>query len=122
MNIEFEAQEAGIDIDEYSITAGVSNKDNALLLSRETEEQYKKEDWGPYLEFNDQINGEYGCIEKCTLNNTFLELSLSKQLDNLQGVTGFKVTLNLNPESFNELVESLNKIFRGHESVLEIHA
>lgn len=121
MNIEFEAQEAGIDVDEYSITVGVSNNDNALLFSRESEEQSKKEDWGPYLEYNDQINGEYGCIEKCTISNATLELSLSNQLGTLQGVTGFKVTLNLNPVSFNELVKGLKLIFRGHESVLEVH-
>jgi len=122
MNIEFEANESGIDADEYSITVRISNDENVLLFSRESEEQSKKEDWGPYFEYNDQINGEYGCIEKCTLNNTILELSLSKQLGTLQGVTGFKVALNVKPESLNELVKGLKQVFRGYESVLEVHA
>ena len=122
MNIEFEANESGIDADEYSITVGVSNDENVLLFSTESEEYSKKENWGPYLEYNDQINGEYGCIKKCTINDSFLELELSKQLGTLKDVTGFKVALNLNPKSFETLTNGLKQIFKGNVSVLDVRA
>jgi len=91
MRIAFEATEAGFDPDQYVLVCGVSGDDSAgtphyLTFSRDAEQNF--EDWGVHVEYDDQSNGDYGCVSGCRLSREALHVVLSRQLGNLAGVEG----------------------------------
>jgi hypothetical protein len=118
MHISFTAIEASFEFDEYTIIANVEGTDNILVFQRDSEQNF--EDSGLYIQFGDQHNGEYECVEFCCLSRKILQVSLSRQLGSLEGVTGFDIKLEINDESYNHLLEGLPRIFREMPNYLKI--
>jgi hypothetical protein len=117
--IEFEATKVGnvTDIESRSVAIG-SDKDY-LLLSRSLEQ---KDDCGIYLEYSDQINSRYECIKSCILNRQRIEVVLSKPIETLKGVEGFRVNLSVSNSEHEAFANGLRSIFRGNEQSLQIEA
>jgi hypothetical protein len=128
MRIEFRAIDAGFDADEYSIICGVNGQDalgveHALSFDRLSEEaaaQDPEDDWGVHTEFDDQSNGEYGCVRQCRLSRTALAVDLQSQLGRLANVEGFDVELAISSELFEMIRIGLTRIFRDMPGVLVV--
>ncbi len=123
MRIWFQAAEAEFEADEYALVCGVTGAEGAehyLTFSRTNEDQSPEEDQGVYLEFDDQINGEYGCVQSCRLSRDRLSVDLSRQLGTLVGVEDFDVALAIDDASFKKLQDGLPRIFRGTKGLLTI--
>jgi hypothetical protein len=125
MRIEFHASEAGFEADEYVLNgwvsgAGADGESHFLNLSHGPEDEDPHEDWGIHLEFDDQINGCYGCVRRCRLSRDRLSVDLSRQLGRLTGVEGFDVALAIDEPSFERLRSGWPRIFRAMPDVLEI--
>ena len=126
MRVKFRATDAGFDADEYSIICGVNGQDAAGVehalsfdrLSEEAAAQDPGDDWGVHTEFDDQSNGEYGCVGQCRLSRTALGLDLQSQLGRLANVEGFDVELGISDELFEEIRTGLSRIFRNMPGVL----
>jgi len=93
MRVGFTADEGGFDADEYALVVGVAGEGHYLTLQRDAEES--GEDWGIHLEYDDQSNGDYGCVAACRLGPELLSVDLARQLGRLSGVAGFDVALQL---------------------------
>jgi len=122
MRITFEATQAGFDADKHALVCGMSGADESgktryLVLQRDAEES--SEDWGVHLEYDDQSNGDYGCVSACRLSRVSLHVDLSRQLGRLAGVTGFDISLRLDNESYESLQHGLPRVFRGMAGALE---
>src|SRR5579883_2038527 len=98
MRLKFVATQAGFEADEYALVWGVAGEQEYLTFQRDSEGA--REDWGVYLEYADQSNGEYGCVAGCRLSRNSLSVDLAHQLGRLSGVTGFDVTLDIDDDVF----------------------
>lgn len=94
------------------------DEENVLVFQCSTEAE---DDSGIHFEYNDQSNGDYGCIKTCNLKRDELRVELSKQLGELEDVEGFDVSLNLDDGTYKELENGLSRIFRGEESSLKVN-
>lgn len=123
MRIAFRAIEAGFEADEYVLVCGLAGVDadgaeHYLNLQRSPEGAAADEDWGVYIEYDDQINGEYGRVHKCRLSRDALSVNLSKQLGSLVGTDGFDIVLAIDDASFERIRAGLPRIFREEPGVL----
>ena len=116
MRVAFTAEEGRFDADEYALVVGVAGEGQYLTLQRDAEES--GEDWGIHLEYDDQSNGDYGCVAACRLGPGLLSLDLARQLGRLAGVTGFDVALRLAPDAMLAVRAGLRRVFRGHLDLL----
>ena len=112
MRVAFTANEGGFEADDYTLIVGVTGGDHGLVLQRDAEEE--AEDWGIHLVYNDQANGDYGCVAACRVGPDSLSIDLARQLGGLNGVTGFDVTLRLELEQIAAIQAGLRRVFRGH--------
>jgi hypothetical protein len=112
MRIAFIADEGSFDTDEYAMVCSVAGGEHYLMFQREVEEA--GEDWGVYLEYDDQSNGGYECVAACRIDADLLSVDLAKQLGRrLVSVTGFDVTLRLSPEQAETVRAGIRRLFRG---------
>ena len=118
MRIAFEATEASFDANEYALVCGAYGGEYYLVFQRDAEES--EEDWGVHLEYADQINGDYGCVQACRLNRAVLSVDLARQLGRLTGVVGFDVALCIDDESYSTLRAGLQQVFRNMPGVLQV--
>ena len=93
----------------------------SLLLMRSTDEEDIPGIKGVYIEWNDQINSEYGCIESAQLSrhsffvrltedvHFILDLRKEDNNDNNR-LTELLVEFNLNDEVFQELSSTLSDV------------
>jgi hypothetical protein len=116
MRVAFSADEGGFTADEYSLACGVAGGGHYLTFQRDADES--NEDWGIHLEFDDQSNGEYECVAACRIGSEMLSVDLSGPMGRLIGVTGFDVTLRLDPDRLSEVREGLRRIFRDQTHLL----
>ena len=116
MRVAFTADEGGFDADAYALVVGVAGEGQYLTLQRDADES--GEDWGIHLEYDDQSNGDYGCVAACRLGTGLLSLELARQLGRLAGVTGFDVALRLGPDAVSAVRAGLRRVFRGHLDLL----
>jgi hypothetical protein len=56
-----------------------------LNLQRDSEAGDPNEDWGVYVEFDDQINGGYNRVKGCRLTRALLVVELAGQLETWRG-------------------------------------
>ena len=96
MRDAFEADEGGFEADEDAIVWQVPGGGHFLTLQRNSESS--GEDWGVYLEFDDQANCGYECIRAIHLSPRSVTVELSRQLGDLPDVSGFDVTLRVSSE------------------------
>lgn len=117
MRVAFTADEGGFDADEYALVCGVAGGGHYLTFQRDAEES-GEEDWGIHLEYDDQSNGDYGCVAACRVGASSLAVDLARQLGGLVGVTGFDVVLRLSPEQEAAVRAGLRRVFRGRLDML----
>src|SRR3954454_17357956 len=101
MRISFKLTQAGFDTNEDALICGVSDSEHYLTFSRDAEGSNK--DWGVHLEYDDQVIGDYNCVESCRLSRSELRVSLSGQLGRLAGIEGFDIVLALDDQSYEML-------------------
>jgi hypothetical protein len=118
MNISFTATEASFEVEEYALILAVEGSNNTLVFQRDSENSF--EDWGLYLEFGEQHNGGYECVSSCYLNRKSLQVNLSNQLGELEGITSFEIVLEIDDNSYNILLEGLPRVFRDMSDSLHI--
>lgn len=117
MRVLFTADEGGFDADEYALVCGVAGEDHYLTFQRDAEGSVE-EDWGIHLEYDDQSNGDYGCVAACRFGPELLFVDLAEQIAGLASVTGFDVALRLGPEQVAAVRFGLRRVFRGHLDML----
>jgi hypothetical protein len=122
MRITFRATEGVFEADEYALICGLAGVDadggeHYLNLQRSSEGGPAEEDWGVHLEFDDQINGEYGRVREWRLSRDQLAVDLSQQLGTMAGVGGFDVALAIDDRAFEQIRAGLLRIFREPTAV-----
>lgn len=117
MRLAFTADEGGFDADKHALVCGVAGESHYLTFQRDAEGA--SEDWGIPLEYDDQINGDYGCVAACRISPVSLSVDLASPLGKRIGdVTGFDVTLRLPPDQLEAVRAGLRRVFRGHLDLL----
>jgi hypothetical protein len=116
MRMAFEAKLGGFDADAHALICSLSGTDvdgqeHNLLMQRSPEGERPDEDWGIHLEFDDQINGDYGVVLRCRLTRDTLHVDLSRRLGSLRDVEGFDVGLGIDDASFARIQAGLQRIF-----------
>jgi hypothetical protein len=111
MRVAFTADEGGFDGDEYTLVCGLAGGGHYLTFQRDSEES--DEDWGIHLEYDDQSNGDYGCVAACRFGPESLSIDLAQELGGLTGVSGFDLALRLSPEKWQAVQSGLRRVFRG---------
>jgi len=98
-----------------------SGAEHYLNLQRQPEGRPSEEDWGIYLEFDDQAYGGYGCVGACRMRRELLSVDLCKALGQHGAVEGFDVSLTgIGDQAYDEMREGLPRAFRGFEHLLTI--
>ncbi len=112
MHVTFTADEVEIDEMDGVLTTGVRAGDKYLMFSRGLDDE-GMDDWGVYLEYRDQINGEYDCIKACILGRDHLDVELSKPIDPHKKIERFHIELALSDKQRESLAAGLRRVFRG---------
>jgi hypothetical protein len=125
VRIRFNARDAAFVADEDALSCAVAGPDASghehyLTLQRAPEEGDPGEDWGVYLEFDDQINSGYGHVRRAALSRATLSIDLSHPLGQLETVRGFDVRLECDDATYVAMSAGLPRIFRGMPEGLEI--
>ena len=76
------------------------------------------QDWGPYVEYDDQLHSGYRLVRQCRVSRNRLELDLARSVLSLPEVTGFDIGLQLTQAAFENLVLNLRRIVQGEEQLL----
>ena len=118
MRLSIVATEAGFEAVEYALICGVAGEGQHLTFQRDAEDS--GDDWGVHFEYGGQANGGYGCVAGCRLGRNFMAVDLARQLGDLSGVTGFDITLDIDPQSLASLRGGLQQVFRGQPDVLSL--
>jgi hypothetical protein len=109
--VTFTADETGTAEMVGVLTTGVRAGDEYLTFSRGLDDE-EMEDWGVYLEYRDQINSDYDCINACTLGRDRLDVELTKPIDRRKEIERFPIELALSDEQRESLAAGLRKVFR----------
>lgn len=123
MRIEFTANTATFtEIDEAFI-AGIAVGDGSkIYLTFQRSMVEGPDDWGVYLEYNDQIHGDYDLVSECRLTRDHVEVDLSERLGGLEDIDGFTVSLQVDDETFILFAKGLMKVFQGKaRALLKVH-
>jgi hypothetical protein len=127
MKIEFTAIEASTIEDLDTVISGVAGKED-LSGNREYLTFQRgltlgdSEDWGVYLEYNDQLHSCYGCVALCRVDKGYINLELSKPIKSLADVTGFLVKLEITENQYANLLKGLNHIFSDQGGIYHVSA
>jgi hypothetical protein len=122
MRIAFRAIRSGIVTDDDYLVCGLAGVDAAgmehtLILERSPQHESTNDDWGVYLEFDDQVTSGYGSVMRCRLTREQLSLDLRQPLGEL-AIEGFDVALALDDESYRMIRTILPRILRGMADAL----
>lgn len=119
MRVSFTADNLFFEDDGDVLYCAITGDDENILVFQRSMEA--EDDSGIHLEYNDQSNGDYGCIKSCNLKRDSLSVELSKQLGELEDVEGFDVSLEIDEGTYKELESGLRRIFSGEETTLKIN-
>jgi hypothetical protein len=78
------------------------------------------EDWGIYVELNDQINSAYDTVSRCVLTRERLHVELSKPLDRAGIYKVFQIALRISDPQRNMLADGLRQVFAQKKETLTI--
>jgi len=117
--VEFATDQVAFVSEDGSETVAIGAEEEYLLLSR-TEDP--DNEWGVYVEYTDELDCAYDCVETCVLCADALEVELSKPLGPRSGVMAFRVVLSLSASDRSVLEDGLRAVFRGRERALDIGA
>jgi hypothetical protein len=116
--LSFTATEAGVEEDEYALVAGVGRDDPYQYVNFQRDAEPGDDDWGIHFEFNDQINGAYECIRRCTVSRRRLQVELTRPIDWQKKISSVDIKLNVPDSEFETFMKMLRRIFRERESLL----
>jgi hypothetical protein len=111
MRVSFTADQGGSDVQGSVLACGAAGEGHYLTFQLDADES--GEDSGIYLEYDDQLNGGYGCLAACRVSRGLLSVDLTRPLGQLT-VSGFDVMLRLRAEDAATVRAGLRRIFRGH--------
>jgi len=117
--MKFTADTATYDMIEGAHVVGLAigiGADVYLILQRSGIEG--PDDWGIYIELNDQANSGYGLVRECRIGCDTVEIDLNKPL---AGVTAIKISLAVDDVAFNRFLEGMKDIFRDYHNQLKIN-
>lgn len=125
MRVTFEARDAAFIADSDALVCAIAGPDTAgvehyLTLQRGPEGEDPSDDWGVYLEFDDQINSGYGHIRRAAVDRATFSIDLTKPLGRLDDVVGFDVSLVCDDAAYGQIHAGLPRIFRGMPERLEL--
>ena len=112
----FTADTATYDMIDGAHVVGLAIDDGAdgyLMLQRSGEDD--PDDWGIYVELNDQANSGYGLVRECRISRQTIEIDLSQPL---AGATVIQVSLAVGDDAFGRFTEGLKAIFRDNQGQL----
>lgn len=114
----FTADTATYDIINGAHVAGLAIGDgvNGYLLFQRCDET-DAEDWGIYLELNDEVNSGYEIIKECKITRSTVMVELTTDFINEKSI---EVSLAVEDEAFNRFVTGIREIFRGNLDLLKI--
>jgi hypothetical protein len=78
------------------------------------------EDWGIYVEFDDQSNAGYEKIARCFLSRRCLRVEFTEPIDWQKRYSEAVVELQLTEDEFQSLVGGLRRIFSQKEELLSV--
>ncbi len=120
--LEFRANDGGFS-DKWALICGVIGADDAgsghyLNLSRASENDDPRQDWGVHCEFDNQNNGRHNCVRRCRLSRSHLEVELTEAIRQYIAIS---VDISsLNDAAFDAMRQALPRLFRGSKGILEI--
>ena len=122
MIYSFIADEAATVIDSGVIITGVCNVSTRQYLAFQREIDIEDDDdWGVYLELNDQGNSNYDIIEHCSLTSENLVIYLLKTIDTKNKFNKIEVTLKIQRAMLEKLTEGLKQVFIDCPNILYIN-
>jgi hypothetical protein len=117
----FKATVVSIHEDDEFIVVGLgqSSSDSYLMFQRSLPIG-SDDDFGVYLEFDEESNSAYDAVTLCGLGRTRLVAELGDSIGPGGAIGGFAVELAVSDEQHSRLVEALSRIFSDAEGVLQI--
>lgn len=98
------------------VLAALDSEGGIVQFQRGMTEETNKE-YPPYFEVDNQVNGRYGIIKKCTLSHDLLRIELNISQN---GITFIDVELSSVDYDFHGIECDLTTIFRGFDHCLEV--
>ncbi|PCI45259.1 MAG: hypothetical protein COB51_09070 [Moraxellaceae bacterium] len=98
------------------VLAALDSEGGIVQFQRGMTEATNRE-YPPYFEVDNQVNGRYGIIKKCTLNRDLLRIELNRSQN---GILFIDVELFLVDYNFHGIACDLTTIFRGFDHCLEV--
>ena len=113
----YTANRIGFESIDDVLIAGVSNELVGYVLFQRGLTAETDHEEPPYFEYDDQTNGGTDLIKSVELTEKYLTICTTKISSNFEK---FQITLDTDTKVIKELSSQLKKIFKGHESKLQI--
>lgn len=125
MNISFEAEtvveELVADNNPPYLHVGMANADGSHYLMLHRSQPFDDpEDWGVYVEVNDQRYSGYDCISSCELSQNRLLVRMVEPLGDNNSIESVEVQFKPNGRLSSDFIKRLRAIFTGREELLHI--
>jgi hypothetical protein len=113
----FAAIEVGVESNEDCFVAALDSGNDAYVMLQRHRDFGSFDDGGVYVEIGDQINANYGCVDSCSVSNSQFVLRLTAPL---LGCHEIRAELSIPDTQLQAFLYMLQRIFTGHESLLQI--
>jgi hypothetical protein len=125
MNVSFEAEtlieELVADNDPPYLHVGMADADSRQYLMLHRSQPFDDpEDWGVYVEVNDQGYSGYDCVSSCELSPERMVVRMSEPLGRGNPVESVEVKFKPDRRPSPALIARLRAIFTGHEQLLRV--
>lgn len=113
------AQEAGSEIDDDLVIAGLANDGHYLNFQRSLSVD-GRDDWGIHVEFDAQGNSGYEKIKSCSLSRQWLRIEFTEPFD-WQSLFGFaEIELQISDAEYSDFADGLRAVFAHRVQLLAI--
>ena len=122
MHISFEANSFFHDKDDDVVYGSLQNFNNEIqehYLNFQRSLAPEDKD-GIYLEFDGQENGGFNVIKSCELSRNKMIIQLLEEINTLQEIEGFDISINLDDDTFNEFRDFIAEVFQGYDNIIAI--
>jgi hypothetical protein len=125
MNVSFNAEtlieELVADNDPPYLHVGMADADSRRYLMLHRSQPFDDpEDWGVYVEVNDQGYSGYDCISSCEVSPVRMYVRMSKPLGRGNPVESVEVKFRPELRPSRALIARLRAIFTGREDLLRV--
>ena len=111
----FAATMASVEVNEDSTSVALGDGEEYLILSRESG---REEDWGVHIEYRDQVNSGYDCIDTCACINGKLEVTLRPNVQVGSIPKTFSVGLRISESQMEQVESVLPRLLRARSRAL----